>query len=847
MSNYAAMYGGVTNKPQHWPNAQYHFINENRPVHSHYHPNAEAQKQQQQMPEVHPSILTPFIEQVQLKQKEADQKKQQQQHHSVKIVVSDIEKDKHHHHHQHRDQHHHHQSQNQQQHHNPSHQQQHTNHENFEMINDVFSKNLVPPPPSLKPAIFNHEAPQHKKKQQEKLNKFNLTMKSPLQDASRFNYENVVSTNRPTTPNVFVYLNNRTRDNVYKQHKQLHPSYKKKPFLPTPYEPEKNHEIVVANGYEPQHAFFTVDDAVTPNLPPSFVENNKFRERIPVAEEIVENHRVKPTTSRITTSVSSTRFYDTSTTEATPKSTSKPRQKLRRRKPKPKNQQQSESNQNNQEQESINITAAPSRPKYKFVDADDETLKNRNRLNHPTRIRNRFSTQSPAPITLSYTSNDDKEKPSIDITPTSPNTSESTPSKSSEITDSSSNVKRRVKIKYRNKLRTTTSDPSEVTDFNSKNSDNHISESENENFEFHPKFVSDSSTVQTTAAGSHSGLILPNLKFKNEIFTTFPTTAADSTLSSSSSFSPPSTSSIESTVPSKIPRPRFSIKEIKRKQLANSSSPTVATTTTTTLTSTTLDSQRFNRFRASFNRRRNETTELGEENEKKRLYPSRTSTTSVTPTITESSIFTENVSTVSIPRRSSLPKRTFPVRNFTKATVTETETFSTTVKPSRSTAGVTSSRGSFRAKLRKKEPSDEKSSLQSTVDPLKNSNFNYDGNTQDTTFTSTSSTEAPYKLETSIMKIAKTPSSISKPSNIIENDLDDQPSFATPDNDLNVSPSEHMQRVVELTLSGNHQSHDFKSANIGTLSRRIPNYFTISTDDPILPIQAFFPQINTNE
>lgn len=96
------------------------------------------------------------------------------------------------------------------------------------------------------------------------------------------------------------------------------------------------------------------------------------------------------------------------------------------------------------------------------------------------------------------------------------------------------------------------------------------------------------------------------------------------------------------------------------------------------------------------------------------------------------------------------------------------------------------------------------------------------------------------------MKIAKTPSSISKPSNIIENDLDQ---LSSPDNDLNGSPSEHMQRVVELTLSANRDNTDFKSANIGTgtLSRRIPNYFTISTDDPILPIQAFFPQINTNE
>jgi hypothetical protein len=101
------------------------------------------------------------------------------------------------------------------------------------------------------------------------------------------------------------------------------------------------------------------------------------------------------------------------------------------------------------------------------------------------------------------------------------------------------------------------------------------------------------------------------------------------------------------------------------------------------------------------------------------------------------------------------------------------------------------------------------------------------------------------------MKIAKTQPSHSikaTTSNSITEDDTLMPSLSErhDSSDLVGSPSEHSQRVAELTVSANENS-TFKSANIGLLSRRIPNYFTISTDDPILPIQAFFPQIKTND
>lgn len=56
---------------------------------------------------------------------------------------------------------------------------------------------------------------------------------------------------------------------------------------------------------------------------------------------------------------------------------------------------------------------------------------------------------------------------------------------------------------------------------------------------------------------------------------------------------------------------------------------------------------------------------------------------------------------------------------------------------------------------------------------------------------------------------------------------------------------EHSKRVSDLTLAA---SKDYNTPGmfktVSTSSRRIPNYFTIATDDPILPIEAFFPQIN---
>ena len=140
---------------------------------------------------------------------------------------------------------------------------------------------------------------------------------------------------------------------------------------------------------------------------------------------------------------------------------------------------------------------------------------------------------------------------------------------------------------------------------------------------------------------------------------------------------------------------------------------------------------------------------------------------------------------------------------------------------------------------RKKEPIDNISNF---VDSNKNLN-NLSSELSATTQYPVTSTESPTH-ETSIMKIANSSSHSTQPirtttSNFI---VDTEANY----NDLTGSPSDHSQRVAELTNRAN-SDQSFKSVNTGLLSRRIPSYFTISTDDPILPIQAFFPGVKTND
>lgn len=143
-------------------------------------------------------------------------------------------------------------------------------------------------------------------------------------------------------------------------------------------------------------------------------------------------------------------------------------------------------------------------------------------------------------------------------------------------------------------------------------------------------------------------------------------------------------------------------------------------------------------------------------------------------------------------------------------------------------------------------------------------------------FAGSTNTET-YKMETAIMKIAKddhsyrpyahssitprtrtrtsstAPPSATEPMNPFEelmlpddDQVEDNKINVNSSGDMNGSPSEQSERVAELTRFGANQFQSVNTAAGGSTSpRRVPNYFTIATEDPILPIEAFFPKMNS--
>lgn len=109
VSNYAKFPADLNNPYYN----HHHLLANQRPV-KHFNSDV-TYNQQQTLPSVHPSIITPFLEQIQIKQKEAD----------LKNLIKEV-------------------------------QEQHSQNHNgsLEIINDVFSKNLVPPP---QPIFFSKE------------------------------------------------------------------------------------------------------------------------------------------------------------------------------------------------------------------------------------------------------------------------------------------------------------------------------------------------------------------------------------------------------------------------------------------------------------------------------------------------------------------------------------------------------------------------------------------------------------------------------------------------------------------------------------------------------------------
>lgn len=499
-------------------------------------------------------------------------------------------------------------------------------------------------------------------------------------------------------------------------------------------------------------------------------------------------------------------------------------------------------------------------------------MKTRNRLNHPSRVRTRPHFTSPS-ATLStaadydFTINPIEAERKSEVSSTQGTLESATKSTEQPEQQQPDIVKHRVRLRYKNKLNVKSNSLESVTDHKKKLSgDNQISDSENENVVVVRQPSTNEEALEFTVVTENpfneikSSLKLPNLKLRNEALTTVALPTVEThTVSTTSASSSEHDENVGSNILNKIARPRFSIKELKRKQFLTSSTvPGISTTVLTSSTSSTTprpDNQRFNRYRLNLHRRRNETnvesSEQIENEPPKRRYSS--STRFLVSTSTTESTLTPSPT---LKRGNNLPKRTFPTRNFTKPSSDNSET-STSHKPSFSSKSSTNRlvTPNLRQRIQNYKRKDVVNEINSEhEESIKNVNFESETTipleSTVTTTTTTVSSEIPTR-ETSIMKIAKTQSSHSikaTTSNSIADDDTLMPSLLDrhDSSDLVGSPSEHSQRVAELTVSANENS-SFKSANIGLLSRRIPNYFTISTDDPILPIQAFFPQIKTNE
>ena len=809
----------------------------------------------QVLPSVHPSILTPFLDQVHLFQKEqtAAEHKQliKQQNNQKKETVS-------------------------------------KENSSFEVINDVFSKDLVAPPKKNSYLNENYNSvPTAKPSKIPDKIKFNLSMPSPLQDASIFRYPNAGITTVPSTtiptrtikehyfkpsnydksyettttekPNVFVTLN-RTRNNAYKQHKLLHPSYtggvvnrEPKPFLPTPYL-DTQEEMNVAKEQEPQHSYFTIEDAVTHQIP---VQHDKvhlpkvvsFAEKVPLSVKVYDND--------VTSIINPT--FTPSSINSVEQSTLRPRTKLRRRRPKPQLAKANRIESAGTSESQVNVPApvrenvpspvrenvpspvrenvpSPVRentPARENVPAPFNGLRNKNH----TRNRSTFTTTSNVETTTrpvnkvnrEYTDNPYVTEDTLKLTEETTKNEET----------STEQVRHRVRLRYKSRY---DGKPLENPDFKSKFSDSQLANSEQENTIKESSFEDNITTEANVVTDTFYGKTRSNYRLRNDdqISTVPPVTFT---------VTQPSTNIVDQTVVNKVVnRPRFSIKDFKRKQqlinLTSTVAPTTTMTTTTTIATTRpVDGQRFNRLRYQLNKKRNETNSSTEEGEVvKRINRIRTTTSTEAPELSDTQPPAK--------KRGSLPKRVLQNRNSTKYTSNDNEM--TNLKPIiRNSTSITLSRPptiNLRQRIQNYNSKKDNKKEKETID---NDTENFLDTTQKmstefiaTTPPTTTTTTEEYKHETSIMKIAKTPSSTSAIKSTTSNFIFDKTESSN-DFDLTGSPSEHSQRVAELTVSANNDE-SFKSVNTG-LSRRIPNYFTISTDDPQLPIMAYFPQIKTND
>ncbi|XP_058818670.1 mucin-2-like [Topomyia yanbarensis] len=659
-------------------------------------------------------------------------------------------------------------------------------------------------------------------------------------------------------PNIFKNLF-RSTESEYKQHKLMHPGYtglppNKRPSTTTP------GTVSDASTEEPliTHSFFTIEDAISdPTLiPPG--SRNKYK----YTTEAEEN-RLDEANPEIVTFGPYLESQEQGTTTIYPMFKSKGR----RRRPKP--QQSTEVSAETDSTESPNKTRLRARtrptteaenetkttqspPTTTFLAEESSIRKQRKKL--PTNFtRNRFSPSGNRDESDQDRPNGDQHEVFTQAPPvitTAPN--------SFFIFNGNDNNQFsfggngfRSRFRPGNGDRATSAEPKPIRQ-KTKLSD-----------ELDELFKSDEFTRDNES--TRLNFKLPNTKPSQRppsVSFGFSTTTTSASINSDESSAEINRTRAE------LNRPRFSIKEYRSK-LNRSSTTTVATSFGTPdleLTTQAATKLRFpTRNRFLMNSRPNKTIDSNEvlllsssTTEKSTAVNETTTTrTSFRPTGTRSyNRFTVKKATTDIPQQmpSSTTSRIINRGRIRQQDSTTQSSLNRTAIPSSLNTNTLANRRPTKISLRqriqnfnrKKEPdSTQKDSEQDNNSLLASSDetkvpiddlsslgtVDTQQRYEDSVPASSSSTTTTevYRLpETAIMKIFPKDSSSN--------------SFSDGDWDLNSASSDYSKRVVELTLSASKEK-GFKSVNKGLLSRRVPGYFTLATEDPILPIEAFFPQV----
>lgn len=689
-------------------------------------------------------------------------------------------------------------------------------------------------------------------------------------------------------PNVFKQLT-RPLDNEYKTHKVMHPSYTgaKHPndhFIPTPNSPE-NHAI--------SHSFFTIEDAIT--IAPIIHDEHKSTHSvapekissyfpplprptnqavlIPQIQEVSENVEIGETVVTLSSSVPSQ-------IQMSEYSTSSPRerQKNRRRRPKPQVNTETSFQENSIEIGNKNNNRNSGRTTNRRpVTSTDRPNRIRTEIPQRTTERQRINSK---PVFTIRTTTDESKSQEDEINymkrQRKPVTTQET--KLENFKETSIETNNDYRTVTRNRIGYTTNLPKEIghtsTAFSSADETTPIELSTLRTRQNLPDTVSFQEIILDTPTTEHFGYehVKHRPKLRYSTTTIIPSTTTDGKINEIE-FIPiednvvipieekkeiiskitsiqrqtttiPTTTTTTATVKSNgiktinkyepNNRPRFSVKEYRQRNSSTTNKTIGTTPETSTQTYTRLRFPTRNRLLPDLKNKMNldepkstikeesntievkpfenivEIVETSSETIKKRI-PNKEgryrSSTQRSVSISTTTSRTPNS------RRGSNTRRDYANRNRVKpsGTITETKTqnpiIRTATTPLKRPAIV-----SLRQRIQNRKKESNEVTMESKMsDDTVTEGFNH---------------------ETAIMKIAKDDHSYRPYAHTTSTEFNDS------ENDLSGSPSEQSQRVADLTVSG-----DFKSVNTGLLSRKIPGYFTLATEDPILPIEAFFPQV----